>query len=88
MHYNEISLEVGGLIEIDLDAGNEQPPDTRIAAAILVNLFLSDCSSPLCSQGVARILIMLESPQKFKDLRGSSRIALKKNENNLLGTMF
>ena len=34
-HYDEVSLE-GGLIEIDLDTGNEQPPDTRIAAAILV----------------------------------------------------
>jgi hypothetical protein len=35
-HYDEVSLE-DGLIEIDLDtAGNEQPPDTRISAAILV----------------------------------------------------
>jgi hypothetical protein len=33
-HYDEVFLE-GGLIEIDLDTGNEQPPDTRIAAAIL-----------------------------------------------------
>jgi hypothetical protein len=34
-HYDEVSLE-GGLIEIDLDTRNEQPPDTRITAAILV----------------------------------------------------
>jgi hypothetical protein len=36
-HYDELSLE-GGFIEIDLDTGNEQPPDTRIAAAIFVDL--------------------------------------------------
>jgi hypothetical protein len=36
-HYVKVSLE-GGLIEIDLDTGNEQPPDTRIAAAILVRI--------------------------------------------------
>ena len=32
LHYDEVSLE-SGLIEID--TGNEQPPDTRIAAAII-----------------------------------------------------
>jgi hypothetical protein len=36
-HYDEVSQE-GGLMEIHLDTGNEQPPDTRIAAAILVLL--------------------------------------------------
>jgi hypothetical protein len=35
LHYDQVSLE-DGLIEIDPDTGKEQPPDTRIAAAILV----------------------------------------------------
>jgi hypothetical protein len=34
-HLDEVSLE-GGLIGINLDTGNEQPPETRIAATILV----------------------------------------------------
>jgi hypothetical protein len=38
-HYDEVSLE-DGFIEIDLDTGNEQPPDTKIAAAILVEKFI------------------------------------------------
>jgi hypothetical protein len=37
LHYDEISLE-GGLIKIDLDTGNEQPPDTRIVVAIIVEM--------------------------------------------------
>jgi hypothetical protein len=57
-HYDEVSLE-GGLIEIDLGTatrqGNEQPPDTRIAAAIVVYhsfmnveiMQLSDLRNPL-----------------------------------------
>jgi hypothetical protein len=35
-HYDEVSLEAG-LIEMDLDTGNEQPPDTRISVAILLD---------------------------------------------------
>jgi hypothetical protein len=34
-NYDEVSLE-GGLFEIDLETGNEQPPDTSIATAIHV----------------------------------------------------
>jgi hypothetical protein len=46
-HNDKVSLE-GGLIEIALDTGNEQPPDTRIAAAILVK-WNSNQHSPRCS---------------------------------------